>query len=62
MMYTALQADMKALLVDAGELRRLGIELQAAEPVAAGSNVIDWRARASEPPALTDDPNSGRPR
>jgi hypothetical protein len=29
-MYAALQADMKSLLVDAGELRRLGIEVQAA--------------------------------
>lgn len=47
MMYTALQADMKALLVDAGELRRLHIEVQAAESTAAESNVIDWRARAS---------------
>jgi hypothetical protein len=46
MMYVALQADMKALLVDAGELRRLGIEVQAAEE-APESNVIDWRARAS---------------
>ena len=46
-MYAALQADMKSLLVDAGELRRLGIEVQAAEPVETGGNVIDWRERAS---------------
>lgn len=46
MMYAALQADMKALLVDAGELRRLGIEVQAAE-AAEPDNVIDWRARAT---------------
>lgn len=46
-MYAAIQADMKSLLVDAAELRRLGIEVQAAEPVPAGDNVIDWRARAS---------------
>lgn len=45
-MYAALQNDMKALLVDAGELRRLGIEVQAAESAAAPSNVIDWRERA----------------
>lgn len=45
-MYVALQNDMKALLVDAGELRRLGIEVQADEP-AAVADVIDWRARAS---------------
>lgn len=48
-MYTALQQDMKALLVDAGELRRLGIEVQADE--AAGdvdtSNVVDWSKYAS---------------
>lgn len=44
-MYAALQQDMKSLLVDAGELRRLGIEVQAAEeqpPIAA---VTDFRAR-----------------
>jgi hypothetical protein len=45
-MYAALQSDMKSLLVDAGELRRLGIEVQAAAP-AADDNVIDWRARAT---------------
>jgi hypothetical protein len=45
MMYTALQVDMKSLLVDAGELRRLHIEVQAAEPV-QGGNVIDYRAAA----------------
>lgn len=45
-MYAALQADMKSLLVDAGELRRLGIEVQASVP-GESSNVIDWRARAS---------------
>lgn len=45
-MYSALQQDMKSLLVDAGELRRLGIEVQAAEPEAA-DNVIDYRARAA---------------
>jgi len=46
MMYVALQQDMKALLVDASELRRLGIEVQAAgaEPVA---KVIDYRGRFS---------------
>lgn len=47
-MYAALQADMKSLLVDAGELRRLGIEVQAADPAPAeGDNVIDWAARVS---------------
>lgn len=45
-MYAALQNDFKSLLVDAGELRRLGIEVQAGE-VAADANVIDWRGRAS---------------
>jgi hypothetical protein len=45
-MYAAIQNDMKSLLVDAGELRRLGIEVQAAEP-SAGAEVIDWRGRAS---------------
>lgn len=44
-MYAALQADMKSLLVDAGELRRLGIEVQAAEPSPSGDNVIDWASR-----------------
>lgn len=43
-MYAALQQDMKSLLVDAGELRRLGIEVQAAE-AGDNSNVIDYRAR-----------------
>lgn len=46
-MYAALQADMKSLLVDAGELRRLGIEVQAVEAAPAADNVIDWRARAT---------------
>ena len=46
-MYAALQADMKSLLVDAGELRRLGIEVQPAEPAPSADNVIDWRARAT---------------
>lgn len=46
-MYAAIQSDMKSLLVDAGELRRLHIEVQAAVPVTDGSNVIDWRARAA---------------
>lgn len=46
-MYAALQADMKSLLVDAGELRRLGIEVQAAEAAPSTDNVIDWRARAT---------------
>lgn len=32
-MYQAIQADWKALLIDAGELRRLGIEVQRATPV-----------------------------
>ena len=50
MMYAALQSDMKALLVDAGELRRLGIEVQAAEPEAT-NNVIDWRSRVADVPA-----------
>lgn len=45
-MYVAIQNDMKSLLVDAGEMRRLGIEIQAAEPN-AGADVIDWRARAT---------------
>lgn len=45
-MYTALQNDMKSLLVDAGELRRLHIEVQAAE-VEASVTAIDWRARAT---------------
>ena len=45
-MYAAIQSDMKSLLVDAGELRRLGIEVQSAEsqPVAP---VTDFRARLS---------------
>lgn len=46
-MYAALQSDMKSLLVDAGELRRLGIEIQAAESAPVDDNVIDWRARAT---------------
>ena len=46
-MYAALQADMKSLLVDAGELRRLGIEVQAAEPAPDADNVIDWAARVA---------------
>ncbi len=47
-MYAALQQDMKSLLVDAGELRRLGIEVQAAEPAGERpDNVIDWRERAT---------------
>jgi hypothetical protein len=32
-LYQAIQADWKALLIDAGELRRLGIEIQRAAPV-----------------------------
>lgn len=44
-MYAALQSDMKSLLVDAGELRRLGIEVQAAEPVGPAATVTDFRAR-----------------
>ncbi len=48
-MYAALQTDMKALLVDAGELQRLGIEVQANEPDTK-SNVIDNRARLSARP------------
>ena len=44
-MYAALQADMKSLLVDAGELRRLGIEVQAAESAPSANNVIDWASR-----------------
>jgi hypothetical protein len=53
-LYTAIQQDMKSLLVDAGELRRLGIEVQAAvlEPV-AGSNVIDWASRARSAPSAS---------
>jgi hypothetical protein len=43
-MYAALQKDMQALLVDAGELRRLGITVHAEEAELPG-NVIDWRAR-----------------
>lgn len=46
-MYAALQSDMKSLLVDAGELRRLGIEVQAADAAPSTDNVIDWRARAT---------------
>lgn len=46
-MYAALQGDMKSLLVDAGELRRLGIEVQAADVEPVADNVIDWRARAT---------------
>jgi hypothetical protein len=46
-MYAALQADMKSLLVDAAELRRLGIEVQAVDSAPAADNVIDWRARAT---------------
>jgi hypothetical protein len=41
-MYAALQNDMKSLLVDAGELRRLGIEVQANEQ--ATVTPIDYRA------------------
>lgn len=47
-MYAALQQDMRALLVDAAELRRLGIDVQPRAPATAASNVIDWRARATE--------------
>lgn len=43
-MYAALQADMKALLVDAGELRRLGIFVEPRETEVLVDNVIDWRA------------------
>lgn len=50
-MYAALQQDMKSLLVDAGELRRLGIEVQAAEESAPADNVIDWRSRVASAPA-----------
>jgi hypothetical protein len=48
-MYAALQQDMKALLVDAGELRRLGIEVQADEEDgdADTSNVVDWSKYAA---------------
>lgn len=46
-MYAALQQDMKSLLVDAGELRRLGIEVQAAPVGDDQSNVIDWNDYAS---------------
>lgn len=46
-MYAALQSDMKSLLVDPGELRRLGIEVQAADEPVGGDNVIDYRARVS---------------
>jgi hypothetical protein len=45
-MYVALQQDMKSLLVDAGELRRLGIEVQAADDE-ADAKVIDYRARVT---------------
>ncbi len=48
-MYAALQADMKSLLVDAGELQRLSIVVQVAEPDAK-STVIDYRARLSAQP------------
>ncbi len=48
-MYAALQNDMKALLVDAGELQRLGIVVQVAEPEGK-LNVIDYRARLSARP------------
>lgn len=41
-MYAALQNDMKVLLVDAGELRRLGITVLAATEVLDDSHVIDW--------------------
>ena len=46
-MYAALQKDMQALLVDAGELRRLGITVQPAE-TKLPNNVIDWRQRAED--------------
>lgn len=46
-MYAALQADMRALLVDAGELRRLGIEVTASEPIVPAT-VTDFRARANQ--------------
>jgi hypothetical protein len=42
-MYAALQVDMKALLCDAAELRRLGIEVVAQRKTTA--DAIDWRAR-----------------
>jgi hypothetical protein len=41
-MYAALQVDMKALLCDAAELRRLGIEVA---PRKTTADIIDWRAR-----------------
>jgi len=47
-MYAALQKDMQALLVDAGELRRLGITVQPAAEAERPNNVIDWRKRAEE--------------
>ena len=47
-MYAALQRDMQALLVDAGELRRLGITVQPAAETELPDNVIDWRKRAEE--------------
>jgi hypothetical protein len=50
-MYAALQQDMKSLLVDAGELRRLHIEVQAADEQVTADNVIDWRARVASSPA-----------
>lgn len=50
-MYAALQGDMKSLLVDAGELRRLGIEVQAADTAPVADNVIDWKARVASAPA-----------
>lgn len=51
-MYSALQADWKALLIDAGELRRLGIEIGKAEAVdtdelAAVSALDEFRASRS---------------
>lgn len=51
-MYSALQADWKALLIDAGELRRLGIEIGKAEAVdtdelAAVSALDEFRAARS---------------
>jgi hypothetical protein len=57
-MYAALQSDMRALMVEAAELRRLGIAVTSdAKPVP--DNVIDWRARATTHGTRNERPGLG---
>jgi hypothetical protein len=46
-MYAALQPDMRFLMVDAADLRRLGISVRPVAPEPPG-DVIDWRARVED--------------